>query len=260
MRKNKLKKFADMNTIDFVFQYPFARLQESGFPLKGRWHSDFFRNDNPIVLELGCGKGEYTVGLARRFTDKNFIGIDIKGARMWTGATQARQENLSNVAFVRTSIELIESFFAPGEVSEIWITFPDPQMKKVRKRLTSTRFMELYRKILVDGGTIHLKTDSPFLYRYTDLMTGINSLPVIDNTSDLYASGTADDILDIKTHYERQWLERGLTIKYIKFNLPAAGELVEPDEDITPDTYRSYSRGYIQMPQLMDDLQTTKDL
>lgn len=251
MGKNKLKKFADMETIDFVFQYPFSRLQHDGFPLKGRWHNDFFGNDNPIVLELGCGKGEYTVGLARRFPDKNFIGVDIKGARMWTGASQARAEGLNNVAFIRTSIELIDSFFAPGEVDEIWITFPDPQMKKVRKRLTSTRFMDLYRKILADGGTIHLKTDSPFLYRYTSLMTALNRLPVEEQTADLYADGTAGDILDIKTHYERQWLERGLTIKYIRFRLPAEGLLEEPDEEIEQDTYRSYSRGYIQMPALM---------
>lgn len=251
MGKNKLKKFADMETIDFVFQYPFARLQQEGFDLRGKWHSDFFGNSNPIVLELGCGKGEYTVGLARRFPDKNFIGIDIKGARMWTGASQAREAAMSNVAFVRTSIELIRSFFAPGEVAEIWITFPDPQMKKVRKRLTSTRFMELYRGVLADGGLIHLKTDSPFLYRYTSLMTALNGLPVECQTDDLYQSGLADDILDIKTHYERQWLARGLSIKYIKFRLPAEGSLDEPTDEIEPDTYRSYSRGYIQMPQMM---------
>lgn len=253
MGKNKLKKFADMATIDFVFQYPFSKLQAEGFPLKGRWHSDFFKNDNPIVLELGCGKGEYTVGLARRFPDKNFIGVDIKGARMWTGASEARAEDLRNVAFLRTSIELIEAFFAAGEVGEIWITFPDPQMKKARKRLTSTRFMELYRKILSDGGTVHLKTDSPFLYTYTSMMTSLNQLPVDTLTDDLYASGLADDILDIKTHYERQWLARGLTIKYIRFRLPAEGDLQEPQEEIEPDTYRSYSRGYIQMPQLLED-------
>lgn len=252
MGKNKLKKFADMETIDFVFQYPFSRLKEGGFPLKGCWHQDFFGNDNPIVVELGCGKGEYTVGLARRFPDKNFIGIDIKGARMWTGASEARVEGLHNVAFVRTSIELIESFFAPDEVAEIWITFPDPQMKKVRKRLTSTRFMDLYRKVLADEGTVHLKTDSPFLYRYTTLMIGLNGLLVECDTNDLYASGLADDMLDIKTHYEKQWLSRGLTIKYIRFRLPAFGVLAEPAEDIEPDTYRSYSRGYIQMPQLFD--------
>ena len=132
-------------------------------------------------------------------------------------------------------------------------------MKKVRKRLTSTRFMELYRKILADGGTIHLKTDSPFLYRYTSLMTDLNRLPVDAATDDLYASGLADDILDIKTHYERQWLDRGLTIKYIKFALPALGALQEPDEEIEPDTYRSYSRGYIQMPQLFENNNSDKE-
>ena len=253
MGKNKLKKFADMETIDFVFQYPFARLQKETFPLKGHWGADFFGNDKPIVLELGCGKGEYTVGLARRFPDKNFIGVDIKGARMWTGASEARDTGMKNVAFVRTSIELIDSFFAPGEVSEIWITFPDPQMKKATKRLTSTRFMNLYRRILVDDGLIHLKTDSPFLYTYTDLMVKLNSLPVVESTADLYASGSAGDILDIKTHYERQWLARGLTIKYLQFRLPAEGDLAEPTDEIEPDTYRSYSRGYIQMPQLMDE-------
>lgn len=253
MGKNKLKKFADMETIDFVFQYPFARLQKETFPLKGRWGADFFGNDKPIVLELGCGKGEYTVGLARRFHDKNFIGVDIKGARMWTGASEARDTGMKNVAFVRTSIELIDSFFAPGEVSEIWITFPDPQMKKATKRLTSTRFMNLYRRILVDNGLIHLKTDSPFLYTYTDLMVKLNSLPVVESTADLYASGSAGDILDIKTHYERQWLARGLTIKYLQFRLPAEGDLAEPTDEVEPDTYRSYSRGYIQMPQLMDE-------
>ena len=253
MGKNKLKKFADMETIDFVFQYPFARLQKEPFPLKGRWGADFFGNDKPIVLELGCGKGEYTVGLARRFPDKNFIGVDIKGARMWTGASEARDTGMKNVAFVRTSIELIDSFFAPGEVGEIWITFPDPQMKKATKRLTSTRFMNLYRRILVDNGLIHLKTDSPFLYTYTDLMVKLNSLPVVESTADLYASGSAGDILDIKTHYERQWLARGLTIKYLQFRLPVEGDLAEPTDEIEPDTYRSYSRGYIQMPQFMDE-------
>ncbi|MDE6488651.1 MAG: tRNA (guanosine(46)-N7)-methyltransferase TrmB, partial [Paramuribaculum sp.] len=137
MGKNKLKKFREMEEIDFVFQYPWARLQQSGFPLKGRWHEDFFHNDRPIILELGCGKGEYTVGLAGANPDANYIGIDIKGARMWTGASQAKKRNMTNVAFLRTDIELLPEVFGPGEVAEIWITFPDPQMKKTRKRLTS---------------------------------------------------------------------------------------------------------------------------
>ena len=253
MGKNKLKKFAEMDTIDNVFQYPFAVVERDGFPLKGRWKSDFFKNDNPIVLELGCGKGEYAVGLARRFPEKNYIGVDIKGARMWTGAKAAVKEGISNVAFLRTNIELINRFFEPGEVSEIWITFPDPQMKKVRKRLTSTRFLDLYRDILVTDGIVHLKTDSPFLYTYTDALVKLNELPTEVNTSDLYNSDIVDDILEIKTFYEQQWLDRGLTIKYIKFHLDHTTELKEPDIEIEEDTYRSFSRGYIQCPQLLED-------
>lgn len=239
MGKNKLRKFAEMEQIPLVLQYPFARLEREPFPLKGKWHSEFFHNDNPIVLELGCGKGEYTVGLARRYPEKNFIGIDIKGARMYTGAREAFDTGMNNVAFLRTSIELLTSFFAPGEVSEIWITFPDPQMKKVRKRLTSTRFMSVYREVLKDGGTIHLKTDSPFLYTYTRLMVDLNRLSKITDTDDLYNSGQVSEILDIKTHYERQWLSRGLTIKYLSFILDHSTELQEPEEEIERDNYRS---------------------
>lgn len=239
-----------METIDFVFQYPFSVLNSNGFPLRGKWHNEFFGNNNPIVLELGCGKGEYTVGLARRYKDKNFIGVDIKGSRMWTGATQARAEGLDNVAFLRTNIELIDRFFIPGEVSEIWITFPDPQMKKARKRLTSTRFVELYRKITADKALIHLKSDSPFLYTYTHHLVKENNLPVEIDTDDLYHSGLADDILNIRTFYEQQWLARGLTIKYIKFELPHKGELIEPDIEIPFDTYRSFSRGTLESMNL----------
>ena len=247
MGKNKLKKFADMETIDFVFQYPFSKLQQSGFSLKGRWHDDFFGNNNPIVLELGCGKGEYTIGLASRFPDKNFIGVDIKGARMWTGASEARNNNMTNVAFLRTSIELIESFFAPGEVSEIWITFPDPQMKKTRKRLTATNFLEIYRSLLAPNGIINLKTDSPFLYEYTRRSVELNALPIKANSADLYGQipPGSNDILEIKTHYEKQWLDRGLTIKYLAFSLPENIELKEPEaDDIELDSYRSYGRNY----------------
>lgn len=254
MGKNKLRKFSEMEQISFVFQYPWAALQQAPFPLKGRWHEDFFHNSNPIVLELGCGKGEYTVGLAKHFPDRNYIGIDIKGARMWTGACQARNDAMTNVAFLRTDIELLDNFFAPGEVAEIWITFPDPQMKKVRKRLTSTRFMSLYRNVLVADGIINLKTDSPFLYTYTSLMVDENKLPVIADTADLYGSGkaVASDILGIRTYYEQQWLDRGLTIKYLSFRLPHRGDLTEPEAEIEHDTYRSFSRGEIQCPQLLD--------
>ena len=202
---------------------------------------------------MGCGKGEYAVGLARRFPDKNYIGVDIKGARMWTRAKAAVKEGISNVAFLRTNIELIDRFFEAGEVSEIWITFPDPQMKKVRKRLTSTRFLDLYRNILIDNGIVHLKTDSPFLYTYTDALVKLNAFSTEVNTADLYNSDIVDDILEIKTFYEQQWLDRGLSIKYIKFHLDHTTALQEPEIEIEEDTYRSFSRGYIQCPQLIED-------
>lgn len=259
MGKNKLRKFSEMERLDFVFQYPWAELQKNGFNLRGHWHEDFFKNDNPIVLELGCGKGEYTVGLAKAFPDRNYIGIDIKGARMWTGATEAARQSMNNVAFLRTDIELLPNFFAPGEVAEIWITFPDPQMKKVRKRLTSTRFLELYRQVLADGGLINLKTDSPFLYTYTKLLTAENSLTPQVETDNLYASGLADDILNIRTFYEQQWLDRGLTIKYLRFPLDHSTHLREPDVEIEPDTYRSFSRGEIQCPHLCNPKVTPKN-
>lgn len=246
MGKNKLKKFADMETFRCVFQYPFAAVRDSEFPLRGKWHSDVFGNDNPIVLELGCGKGEYAVGLGKMFHDKNYIGVDIKGARMWSGAKQVEQEDIANVVFLRTSIELIDRFFTPGEVAEIWITFPDPQMKNANKRLTGTRFLNNYRHILADGGLVHLKTDSPFLYTYTRQLVIDNALPVDVDTDDLYSAGLDSPILDIKTHYERQWLQRGLTIKYLKFHLPHDGVLKEPDIEIERDNYRSYHRDKLQ--------------
>lgn len=247
-----------MEQMDIVFQYPWAELQNNGFPLKGRWRGDFFKNDNPIVLELGCGKGEYTVGLAKAFPDRNYIGIDIKGARMWTGARQATDCGMNNVAFLRTDIELLPRFFAPGEVDEIWITFPDPQMKKVRKRLTSTRFMELYRQVLKNGGIINLKSDSPFLYTYTSIMARENGFPIETDTADLYASGLADDILNIRTYYEQQWLDRGLTIKYLRFALPHDTAMKEPEVEIEHDTYRSFSRGELQCPHLCNPIVTRK--
>lgn len=258
MGKNKLKKFKDMETMECVFQYPFAILKENGFPLRGKWNEEYFKNDNPIVLELGCGKGEYAVGLAEKFLDKNFIGIDIKGARMWTGAGQATKKGMKNVAFLRTNIELLPHFFAENEISEIWITFPDPQMKKVRKRLTSTRFLELYRQVLVADGLVHLKTDSPFLYTYTHLMAQHNKLVTPINTDDLYHSDVVTDILEIRTFYEQQWLDRGLTIKYINLILDHTTELTEPEVEIEFDTYRSFSRGEIQCPELCKPQVTIK--
>ncbi|MBQ7424389.1 MAG: tRNA (guanosine(46)-N7)-methyltransferase TrmB [Prevotella sp.] len=246
MGKGKLAKFADMERYENVFQYPFSVIEQVPFEMKGRWREDYFHNDNPIVLELGCGKGEYAVGLAKQYPDKNFIGVDIKGARMWTGATQALNEGLKNVAFLRTNIEIIDRFFAEDEVQEIWLTFSDPQMKNPRKRLTSTFFMERYRRFLIDGGTIHLKTDSNFLFTYTKYMVEHNSLPVEEMTTDLYHDSQLltqnSPLLNIRTYYEQMWLDRGLSIKYVKFQLPREGALEEPDVEIELDNYRSYHR------------------
>ena len=188
MSKGKLAKFADMASYPHVFECPFKVNVHSDFPLRGHWRSGFFHNDNPIVLELGCGRGEYTVGLARRYPERNFIGVDIKGARMWSGATESLKEGLTNVAFLRTNIEIIDRFFAPGEVQEIWLTFSDPQMKKATKRLTSTYFLCRYRRFLTDGGLIHLKTDSNFLFTYTKYVCEVNQLPVEVCTEDLYGN------------------------------------------------------------------------
>ena len=246
MGKGKLAKFADMERYENVFQYPFSVADNVPFEMKGRWREMYFKNDNPIVLELGCGKGEYTVGLAKLFPNINFIGVDIKGARMWTGATQALEEGLKNVAFLRTNIEIIDRFFAPGEVSEIWLTFSDPQMKNPRKRLTSTFLMSRYRRFLKDGGVVHLKTDSNFLFTCTTYMVERNALPVLFRTEDLYHTEGIDaqtqTILGIQTYYESQWIERGLNIRYMKFRLPQEGELAEPDIEIPLDDYRSYKR------------------
>lgn len=242
MGKGKLAKFADMATYPHVFEYPYSVADDVPFEMKGRWKQDFFYNEHPIVLELGCGRGEYTVGLAEKYPDKNFIGVDIKGARMWTGATDALRKEMKNVVFLRTNIEIIDRFFSTGEVDEIWLTFSDPQMKKVTKRLTSTYFMERYRRFLIPNGLIHLKTDSNFMFTYTRFMVEKNELPVEVLTDDLYHSGLADDILSIRTYYEQQWLDRGLNIKYIRFRLMPDGALEEPDVEIELDEYRSYNR------------------
>lgn len=246
MGRGKLAKFADMERYENVFEYPYSVVEQKPFDMKGHWREQYFKNDGPIVLELGCGRGEYTVELAKRFPEINFIGVDIKGARMWSGATQALEEKLPNVAFLRTNIEIIDRFFDVDEVQEIWLTFSDPQMKSVRKRLTSTYFMERYRKFLTDGGLIHLKTDSNFLFTYTSYMVQRNSLPLLFSTEDLYHTDGLDEqtqsILGIKTYYESQWIERGLNIRYMKFRLPHEGELHEPDVEIPLDEYRSYKR------------------
>lgn len=246
MGKGKLAKFAEMETFENVFQYPFSVISNEPFAMKGHWNEQYFKNNNPIVLELGCGKGEYTVELAKLYPDMNFVGVDIKGARMWTGAKQAIEAGLKNVAFLRTNIEIIDRFFGLDEVNEIWLTFSDPQMKNEHKRLSSTFFMERYRHFLKDNGIIHLKTDSNFLFTYTKYMVDVNKLPVVFSTDDLYHTEGIDDetrkILSIQTYYESMWIERGLNIKYIKFQLPREGELKEPEVEIELDDYRSYHR------------------
>ena len=239
MGKNKLQKFSDMETFGCVLQYPRHILIEKGFPYKGKWNSDFFTKSNPITLELGCGKGEYTVGLAEANPNRNYIGVDIKGARMWKGAKNVEEKGMTNAAFLRTEIEQISEFFDPGEVDEIWITFPDPQMQKGRKRLTSSRFLSRYKSFLRPDGIINLKTDSPFLYEYTKRLAETNGFEIIKITDDLYGSGLADPITSIKTFYEQQWLSRGKTIKLISFRI-GEGEIIEPDcSDIEKDDYHS---------------------
>ncbi len=257
MSKGKLAKFADLETYSNVFQYPYKAMEAlPEFGMRGHWHEQYFHNTHPIVLELGCGKGEYTVELARKYPEKNFIGVDIKGARLWTGATLALKESLTNVAFLRTNIEIIDRFFGPAEVQELWLTFSDPQMKNPRKRLTSTFFLERYRHFLTDGALLHLKTDSNFLFTYTTYVVDKNHLPLLLKTDDLYAAAsavTADSAADtrhdilqeaasIQTYYEQMWLARGLSIRYMVFCLPHDGILQEPDIEIALDDYRSYHR------------------
>ncbi|BFP41629.1 tRNA (guanosine(46)-N7)-methyltransferase TrmB [Flavobacteriaceae bacterium GF1] len=218
--KNKLKRFAENETFPNVIQPKRHEVME-GFHLKGKW-AGHFGNNNPIVLELGCGKGEYTVGLAKRNPNKNFIGIDIKGARFWRGAKTALEDNMTNVAFLRTQIELIDFVFEENEVSEIWITFPDPQIKykRTKHRLTNKIFLNKYRTILKPTGTVHLKTDSEFMHGYTlGLLQGLGCT-VIHANHDVYRNeGCPEEVLEIQTFYENQYLDEGKPITYIQFRL-----------------------------------------
>ncbi len=238
MAKVKLKRFAELETFDHVIQPNLHEVLSKDHHLKGKWASDFFGNENPIVLELGCGKGEYTVNLARKDQKRNYLGIDIKGARIWQGAKIAHEEGLKNVGFLRTKIDLIASFFARDEISEIWITFPDPQLKERRskKRLTSSRFLSRYRNFIVEGGIINLKTDSRELYDYTSLVIEENKLKVLKASADIYNSDLISEELQIKTFYENQYLEKGKKITYLQFLINSKAELVEPIiEDELPE-------------------------
>jgi len=240
--KGKLKKYAELANFANVIESPFLDKDQPDDERKGRWSNAFFKNENPVVLELGCGKGEYSIGLARKFTDKNFIGVDSKGARLWNGARDALAEKVSNVCFIRTNIEIIEKFFALEEVEQIWLTFPDPQMKNTNKRLTSVYFLKKYQNILKKDGVVHLKTDSLFQYRYTMEVLKKNNLEIIAQTEDLYKSECIDDVKSIQTFYEKQWRRRGISIKYVAFRLNNAGLLEEPYVEIEKDPYRSFGR------------------
>lgn len=263
MAKKKLARFAEMRGFDNVVQAGDGEVYNKRHPFYGRWAGDFFGNANPVVLELGCGKGEYSVGLAGMFPDRNFIGVDIKGARIWKGAKYAIDNKIDNVGFVRTRIEFIPSFFAPGEIEQVWLTFPDPQPKRSGKRLTSAGFLNRYRRFLQPGGVIHLKTDSVELYRYTLAVIRANGLGLLQHTADLYGRGTPGDMdapertgvlpgpgdpagpgqsampdqalppeaFAIKTFYEQQYLDQGKPICYLRFRIDGSREIIEPDEE-----------------------------
>lgn len=221
MGKDKLRRFQENETFRCVVQPSFEEIFRKDYSLKGAWRKDFFGNNNPIVLELGCGRGEYTVAMAERWRDKNFIGIDIKGARMWRGAKTATENNMDNVAFLRTRIEFIDSFFTADEVDEIWITFPDPQLSqtRVKKRLTSPQLLNLYAKFLKETGNIKLKTDSLHLHEYTKFIAESNKLEILECCNDIYGTGYADELLSIKTTYEAKFLAQGVPITYLNFRL-----------------------------------------
>lgn len=227
-----MKRFEEMKNFERVFQPSFDEYFRREYYLKNHWAREVFNNDHPIVLELGCGKGEYTIGLSDKFPEVNFIGVDIKGARMWSGSKTAVERKISNVAFLRTRIEFIDSFFGEDEVDEIWLTFPDPQLKKDRKkkRLTGSIFLKKYQKLLTDGGIIHLKTDNKTLYDYTVSLLDYNGFEILDHTNDLYGTRLSDEILSIKTYYEKKYLENGSEIHYLKFRLPKNREINEYPE------------------------------
>lgn len=240
MGKGKLSRYKDLETFSNVVQPYFNEVFQQDFHLKNHWGERHFGNHHPLILELGCGKGEYTIGLARKYPDRNFIGVDIKGARIWKGAKQAHLDQIPNVAFIRTQIEFINSFFGKREVDEIWLTFPDPQLKKRRnkKRLTAPRFLNTYTSFLKDGGIIHLKTDSAVLYQYTRELITYNNLPLEYATKDLHGRGEADVAFGIQTFYEKLFVEQGLPIHYLKFRLPGGKIIREANEDFYTQVYQ----------------------
>lgn len=235
MPKNKIAKFKEIDRYSHVVQPSFREVFNKKHSLCGNWHTGFFGNGNPLILELGCGKGEYTVGLAERYPGNNYLGVDIKGARIWKGARECYQRALKNVGFLRTRIELLDAFFSHEEVSAIWLPFPDPQLKKPKKRLTSPRFLNMYKAILENGGPVHLKTDSSELYFFTLKVIRHNNLELLTSSDDLYNSDIKEKSLYIKTFYEEQFLSEGKKIYYLKFGIPADVNVEWPFEDEKKD-------------------------
>lgn len=220
--KNKLKRFRENETFSNVVQPTREEVANGEFPYKGKWQKEFFKNDKPLVLELGCGKGEYSVGLAKMHPERNYLGIDIKGARFWRGAKTALEENLDNVGFLRSQIELIDQLFAEGEVDEIWITFPDPQIKykRTKHRMTNTEFLQKYKKILKPGGVVNLKTDSEFMHGYTLGLLHGEGHEILHANHDVYKNDySPKEVVGLQTFYEKQYLEQGKPITYIKFKI-----------------------------------------
>ena len=262
MGHGKLKKFSENETFSCLLQPTTEEVMDRGgaglvlkdHPVKGHWNEKMFAKEQPIVLELGCGRGEYTIDLALRNPQYNYIGVDIKGARLWKGAKYATVNNLPNVAFLRTRIEFIEAFFAPGEIAEIWLTFSDPQLKSENSRLCSPRFLERYRRFLRPGGRIHLKTDSRFLYEYAQAVCAANGLPVLAATPDLYATDAAalfadgplhpgreavEALYEVRTYYERLFMMQGYKITYLCWQIDHEGAYVFPGDAFDADYWRS---------------------
>ncbi len=220
--KNKLRRFRENEQFDNVVQPSREELTQNNYPLRGKWQSDFFKNNNPIVLELGCGKGEYSVALAQAYPEKNFIGVDIKGARFWRGAKTGMEENITNLGFIRTQIELVDQIFAENEIDEIWITFPDPQIKykRTKHRLTNSEFLQKYKFILKPDGIVNLKTDSEFMHGYTLGLLHGEGHEILQANHDVYKNVySPKEVTGIQTFYEKQYLEQGKPITYIQFKI-----------------------------------------